>query len=98
MLSMGNRPQGAKWGYTLAFVGFAVLTGYMTFSTVYLAVKSIQGIVNDNAGTLTVNDFFSNAVFRDVVLSIAATIGLYVLASLIHVSSPFHDLRILMPI
>ncbi|KZV76332.1 glycosyltransferase family 2 protein [Peniophora sp. CONT] len=91
MLSMGNRPQGAKWGYTLAFVGFAVLTGYMTFSTVYLAVKSIQGIVNDNAGKLDVSDFFSNAIFRDVVLSIAATVGLYVLASLIHLE-PWHML------
>lgn len=92
MLSMGNRPQGAKWGYTLAFVGFAVLTGYMTFSTVYLAVKSIQGIISENAGKLDVSDFFSNAIFRDVVLSIAATVGLYVLASLIHVRYPHQHL------
>ena len=32
MLSLGNRPQGSKWGYTLAFVGFALLTVYMTVS------------------------------------------------------------------
>jgi hypothetical protein len=30
MLSLGNRPQGSKWGYTLAFIGFALLTVYMT--------------------------------------------------------------------
>ena len=30
ILSLGNRPQGAKWGYTLAFVGFALITVYMT--------------------------------------------------------------------
>jgi chitin synthase len=30
LLSLGNRPQGAKWAYTLAFVGFALITIYMT--------------------------------------------------------------------
>lgn len=30
LLALGNRPQGAKWGYTLAFIGFAIITVYMT--------------------------------------------------------------------
>ncbi len=30
ILALGNRPQGAKWGYTLAFIGFALITVYMT--------------------------------------------------------------------
>ena len=30
LLSLGNRPQGAKWAYTLAFVGFGLITIYMT--------------------------------------------------------------------
>lgn len=30
ILALGNRPQGAKWGYTLAFIGFAIITVYMT--------------------------------------------------------------------
>lgn len=30
LLALGNRPQGAKWGYTLAFLGFALITVYMT--------------------------------------------------------------------
>lgn len=30
ILSLGNRPQGSKWGYTIAFIGFAVITIYMT--------------------------------------------------------------------
>jgi chitin synthase len=33
LLSLGNRPQGSKWGYTLAFVGFGIITIYMTVST-----------------------------------------------------------------
>jgi chitin synthase len=30
ILALGNRPQGSKWGYTMAFVGFGVITIYMT--------------------------------------------------------------------
>ena len=30
ILSLGNRPQGAKWLYTAAILGFAVITVYMT--------------------------------------------------------------------
>ena len=30
ILALGNRPQGSKWTFTLAFVGFAILTFYMT--------------------------------------------------------------------
>lgn len=36
LLSLGNRPQGAKWPYTFAFIGFAVITIYMTVSHVYI--------------------------------------------------------------
>jgi len=37
----------------------------------------------------TVSDLFTNAIFRDIVISLAATIGLYVVASLIHLD-PWH--------
>ena len=30
ILALGNRPQGAKWFYTLAFIGFGIITIYMT--------------------------------------------------------------------
>lgn len=32
ILALGNRPQGSKWGYTLAILGFALITVYMTVS------------------------------------------------------------------
>jgi len=106
ILALGNRPQGSKRGYTLAFVGFALMTAYMTvracanskavlrsnailkFAAIYLAVRSVQITVANNGQHLTAGDFISNAIFRDVVLSVAATIGLYVLSSLIHVGPP----------
>jgi chitin synthase len=30
ILSLGNRPQGAKWFYTIAMIGFSLITIYMT--------------------------------------------------------------------
>ncbi|KAG6372774.1 hypothetical protein JVT61DRAFT_7173 [Boletus reticuloceps] len=30
MSFLGNRPQGAKWAYTLALLGFALIMVYMT--------------------------------------------------------------------
>ena len=39
--SLGNRPQGSKWFYTIAFVGFAVITVYMTVSLPKLICRSL---------------------------------------------------------
>lgn len=30
LLALGNRPQGSKFGYTLAMIGYALITVYMT--------------------------------------------------------------------
>ena len=37
ILALGNRPQGSKWAFTLAFVGFAILTAYMTVGKFFWA-------------------------------------------------------------
>ncbi|TFY80015.1 hypothetical protein EWM64_g4002 [Hericium alpestre] len=90
MLSLGNRPQGSKHGYTLAFVGFALFTVYMTFSAIFLAVKGIQQVANDEDRGIKFGDLFSNSIFRDIVISLAATYGLYVVASIITYLDPWH--------
>lgn len=41
-------------------------------------------------GPLTVSDLFTNSIFRNIVISILATLGLYIVASLIFV-------RVLLP-
>lgn len=50
-----------------------------------LAVKGIQN-VESAEGPLSVEDVFTNTIFRNIVLSLLATLGLYLLASLIFVS------------
>lgn len=112
LLALGNRPQGAKWFYTMAFIGFAVITLYMTVRGVFtsswlrrkvltvricgcgsqigaffLAFKGVENIAHSD-GPLTFSDLFTNSIFRNIVISILATLGLYILASLIFVCFP----------
>jgi len=86
ILALGNRPQGAIWGYTLAIIGFGLITIFMTVSALLLAFKGLDQLVKEHKGSLSLGDFFSDSIFRNIVLSLAATLGLYVFASLIFVS------------
>ncbi|TFK88987.1 glycosyltransferase family 2 protein [Polyporus arcularius HHB13444] len=88
ILSLGNRPQGAKWFYTLAFIGFALITVYMTFAAFFLAFKGIENIQKTD-GPLTADSLFTNSIFRNIVISLVATLGLYVAASIIFFE-PWH--------
>jgi chitin synthase len=89
LLSLGNRPQGSKWGYTLAFIGFGVVTIYMTFSALLLAYEAIESVAKSEGRAIQASDLLSNSTFRDVVLSLAATLGLYIVSSLIFFE-PWH--------
>ncbi|KZV86456.1 glycosyltransferase family 2 protein [Exidia glandulosa HHB12029] len=89
LLALGNRPQGSKWGYTLAMIGFAVVTCYMTFSAFFLAFKGVENIADVEGRPLDVNDIFKNAIFRNIVISLLATVGLYLIASLLFFE-PWH--------
>jgi chitin synthase len=58
ILALGNRPQGSKWGYTLAIVGFALITIYMTVSALVLAFKGLDQLEKEHKGSLGLGDFF----------------------------------------
>nr|AZQ26798.1 putative chitin synthase 1 [Ganoderma lucidum]QDK64616.1 chitin synthase [Ganoderma lucidum] len=88
ILALGNRPQGAKWFYTLAFIGFGIITIYMTVSAFFLAFKGIDNIIKTD-GPLTPNSLFTNSIFRNIVISLLATLGLYIIASLLFFE-PWH--------
>lgn len=85
--SLGNRPQGSKWTYVFAIILFGlcnVITLWCAAYTVYLAVPHT---LKDwkNFGSLVEN----NTTFRDIVISLAATYGLYFFSSFIHLE-PWH--------
>jgi chitin synthase len=85
--SLGNRPQGSKWTYVFAIVLFGlcnVITLWCAGFTVWLAVPHTLSEWG-NFGDLIVD----NATFRDIVISLAATYGLYFISSFLHFE-PWH--------
>ncbi|KAJ3208468.1 Chitin synthase, class 2, partial [Dinochytrium kinnereticum] len=85
--SLGNRPQGSKITYTLAMILFALimavmlyLGGFSVYSILALAKPNLK-----NVGDL----FLKYPAFRDFVISIGATYGLYFISSFLYFE-PWH--------
>jgi len=55
------------------------------FAAIFLAIKGVQQVVTAPRRGTTFHDLLTNAIFRDVVIPLSATIGSYVVASIIHV-------------
>ncbi|KAG0247704.1 Chitin synthase, class 1 [Mortierella polycephala] len=93
IMSMGNRPQGSNWAYKSSMGFFAILMGYMLFGAGYMTVAGINGvqeeIENDESGQSRSSLYFQNAMFRNTVISLASTYGLYFFASFLFFQ-PWH--------
>ncbi|KAF9996359.1 Chitin synthase, class 1 [Entomortierella chlamydospora] len=93
IMSMGNRPQGSNWAYKSSMAFFAILMGYMLFGAGYMTVAGIEAVgeeIKENgSGQSTVAGYLSNDMFRNTVISLASTYGLYFLASFIFFE-PWH--------
>ncbi|KAI0348109.1 chitin synthase [Trametopsis cervina] len=85
--SLGNRPQGSKWTYTVCIILFglcALITLWCAGYTVYLAVPHTLAGWKDLPNLIK-----TNSTFRDIVISLVATYGLYLIGSLMHLE-PWH--------
>ncbi|KAF9923799.1 Chitin synthase, class 1 [Linnemannia zychae] len=87
VLSMGNRPTGSKLLYTAAMVFFAFLMAYMTFCATWLTYLGISNALA--AGITTLSAVLNDPTFRNVILSLASTYGLYIFASVLYLE-PWH--------
>lgn len=66
------------------------LTRISQVAAFLLAFKGIEAIASEQGHALKITDVFTNSIFRNIVLSLLATLGLYILASLIFVSHELH--------
>jgi len=85
--SLGNRPQGSKWTYAIAIILFGlcnVISLWCAGYTVYLAVPHTLAGWEDFPHLVE-----TNKTFREIVISLAATYGLYLTASFMHFE-PWH--------
>nr|CAA61027.1 Chitin synthetase I [Ustilago maydis]prf//2208421A chitin synthase [Ustilago maydis] len=76
IFAMGNRPQGSKWKYWAAVVVFALLTVYMMVAAVLCLSKVVARVEHD-------------AIYAQMVVSLLATYGVYLISSLL-ACDPLH--------
>jgi chitin synthase len=58
----------------------------MTVAALLLAYRGIESVAQSEGRAIKASDLFTNSIFTDVVLLLAATLGLYTVSSLIFVS------------
>lgn len=80
ILSMGNRPQGAKKLYVTSMVLYGIIMAYNTFACIYIVVRQLTSNSKISLG---------NNVFTNLIVSMASTIGLYFLMSILYLD-PWH--------
>ncbi|CAG8510887.1 14090_t:CDS:2, partial [Racocetra persica] len=97
ILAMGNRPQGTRWAYVSSIVFFAGLMLYMLFATGWLTYKGVKFQLEDlrnsssltGANTSTAGAILNDSTFRNIILSVVTTYGLYFFASFLFFE-PWH--------
>ncbi|KAJ1554890.1 Chitin synthase, class 2 [Cladochytrium tenue] len=88
--SLGNRPQGSKITYTLCMILFSLIMILLLYIGVIDIVSIIQSAETQKDTTILVL-FKSYPAFRDMLLSVAATYGLYLVSSILYLE-PWHML------
>ncbi|KAI5474977.1 chitin synthase, glycosyltransferase family 2 protein [Pseudohyphozyma bogoriensis] len=84
--ALGNKPAGSKWWYVACMTMFAILfciSLYCCAWTIWLAVPHTL------AGWKEIKTLLEESAFRDIVISVGATYGLYIASSLLH-AEPWH--------
>ncbi|KAJ5143012.1 Chitin synthase [Penicillium bovifimosum] len=85
IISLGNRPQGAKNLYLSGIIIYAIIMFYTVFCALYLVVKELlarAGVGNDH---MEVGD----GLMMNIVLSMLSTVGLYFYSSFLYLD-PWH--------
>ncbi|KAJ2719632.1 hypothetical protein GGI07_005098 [Coemansia sp. Benny D115] len=85
VLSLGNRPQGTKAIYRLSVALFTIIMVLITYVAMYGVVYTALHTKLDNG----VKSFLDDPKFRDIVISMAATYGVYFFSSFLYFE-PWH--------
>ncbi|GMM30452.1 chitin synthase [Martiniozyma asiatica (nom. inval.)] len=83
VLSFGNKPKGTKTFYLVIVVFFAVLMAYMIFATIFMSIKSITDIIDENSQHFNWKSVFVESKFRNIIISIVSTYVLYLVGFII---------------
>ncbi|OAA33625.1 class 2 chitin synthase [Moelleriella libera RCEF 2490] len=81
ILSLGNRPQGAKKLYMASMIIYAIIMLYTIFASIYIVVRQLTAQKPDIA--------MGNNVFTNLIVSTISTVGLYFIMSFLYLD-PWH--------
>ena len=84
ILSLGNRPQGARKLYLASMIIYSIIMLYTTFACIYIVVRQLTAKREDGKGLE-----IGNNVFTNLIVSIASTTGLYFIMSFLYLD-PWH--------
>ncbi|KAL9107330.1 MAG: hypothetical protein Q9227_007782 [Pyrenula ochraceoflavens] len=85
ILSMGNRPQGAKKMFMSTLIAYSVIMAYTTFSCLYIVVIQLKTHSESNSSKFKLG----NNIFTNLIVSTVSTVGLYFLMSFLYLD-PWH--------
>ncbi|KAI1200614.1 glycosyltransferase family 2 protein [Nemania serpens] len=80
ILSLGNRPQGAKKLYMASIVTYSIIMMYTVFATIWIIIHTITADGGIKVGS---------GAFTNLILAIASTVGLYFIMSFLYLD-PWH--------
>ena len=81
ILSMGNRPQGAKKMFFSSMTAYCLIMAYTTFASIYIVIVQLRDPKSKKE--------IGNNVFTNLIVSTATTVGLYFLMSFLYLD-PWH--------
>ena len=96
VLALGNRPKGSRWSYIVSFFVFGIIQAYLIVLSMYLVVRAFTKKGKDET-TIDLKDgpdkflqsFFSSSSSGIILIALAATFGLYFVASFMYLD-PWH--------
>jgi chitin synthase len=107
ILALGNRPKGSVIAYMISFGVFALIQLYIIVLSIYLVVRAFTSddatdIVTDEGADEFLKSFFSSSGPGIIIIALAATFGLYFVASFMymdpwHMFTSFFQYLLLMP-
>ncbi|KAF9700022.1 hypothetical protein EKO04_001657 [Ascochyta lentis] len=93
ILAFGNRPKGSVWSYLISFAIFGLIQFYIVILSVYLVVQAFTNPTSQKLDTTSpsafVDSFFSSSGVGIIIIALAATFGLYYVASFLYMD-PWH--------
>ena len=89
ILSMGNRPQGAKRMYMATLISYSIIMAYTTFAALYIVIHQLKSHALQPIAKGSSAYELGNNIFTNLIVSTVSTIGLYFLMSFLYLD-PWH--------